>query len=307
MNAFGYTRACFRASGDADTSSVAAYCIFYPAVIRAPGPVMLTCDFGQERRMRHSHIVSVGALALIAVALSSPCAAQQQPAGLAPAKPYKPVALTLPQPTKDISLDAFRSRLSDLAKKKDRATLSRMVVDKNFFWERESGNAVNKKKTGLDNLATALGLNNLEGPGWDMLAGYAEDPTASASPGHKGAICAPADPGFDAKALDALLQATQTDLPEWGYPVADGIEVRATPLVSAPPIEKLGLYFVRVLPDSTPAAAVAAYVRIVTPSGKTGYVPSDTIAPLGNDQLCYVKDAGGAWKIGGYIGAGDAQ
>jgi len=32
----------------------------------------------------------------------------------------------------------------------------------------------------------------------------------------------------------------------------------------------------------------------------------DSIAPIGNDQICYVKDAGG-WKIGGYIGGGDSQ
>jgi hypothetical protein len=30
------------------------------------------------------------------------------------------------------------------------------------------------------------------------------------------------------------------------------------------------------------------------------------IAPVGNDQICYVKDAGN-WKIGGYIGGGDPQ
>lgn len=255
--------------------------------------------------MRSFDVLSFGVVALIAAVLSSPCAAQQ-PAGLAPPKPYKPVALTLPQPAKDTGLEAFRSRLSELAKKKDRATLSKAVIEKNFFWERENGDGADKKKTGIDNLATALGLNNVEGPGWDMLAGYAEDPTVSASPGHKGVLCTPADPVFDASALKALLEATQTDLSEWGYPVTDGVEVRATPLESAAPIDKLGLYFVRVLPDNTPAAAVAAYVRVVTPSGKTGYVPSDTIAPLGNDQLCYVKD-GGAWKIGGYIGAGDAQ
>jgi hypothetical protein len=42
-------------------------------------------------------------------------------------------------------------------------------------------------------------------------------------------------------------------------------------------------------------------VRIVTPSGKTGFVAAEAIAPLGNDQICYVKDAAG-WKIAGYIG-----
>jgi len=31
-----------------------------------------------------------------------------------------------------------------------------------------------------------------------------------------------------------------------------------------------------------------------------------SIAPIGNDQICYVNDASG-WKIGGYIGGGDAQ
>ncbi|MBV8791167.1 MAG: hypothetical protein JO237_03855, partial [Pseudolabrys sp.] len=202
--------------------------------------------------------------------------------------------------------EVLRGKIGEFAKKKDRAQLGKLVVERNFFWDRENGDAADKKKSGMDNLSTALGLGNTDGPGWDMLAGYSEDPTASASNQHKGAVCAPADPGFDGKALDALLDATQTDLPEWGYPVQDGIEVRAQPLLNAPPIEKLGLHFVRVLPDSSPAAAVAAYVRVVTPSGKTGYVPSDTIAPLGNDQLCYVKD-GSVWKIGGYVGGGDAQ
>ncbi|MBV9555642.1 MAG: hypothetical protein JO254_01050 [Pseudolabrys sp.] len=236
-----------------------------------------------------------------------PASAQNAPAGLAPPKPYKPVTLTLPQPVKDNSFEALRSRLSDIAKKKDRGALAKLVAEKNFFWDRGETDAADKKKNGLDNLSTALGLNNVEGPGWDMLAGYAEDPTASPSQQHKGALCAPADPAFDAKALNALLDATQTDLQEWGYPVQNGIEVRTTPLATGAAIDKLGLHFVRILPDTSPAAAVASYIRIVTPSGKTGYIPSDTVAPLGNDQLCYVKEAGGAWKIGGYVGAGDAQ
>ena len=43
-------------------------------------------------------------------------------------------------------------------------------------------------------------------------------------------------------------------------------------------------------------------LRIVTPSGKLGYVTADAINPLGSDQLCYAKDAAGAWKIAGFIG-----
>jgi hypothetical protein len=239
---------------------------------------------------------------LLYAAAAWPAAAQQQPA---PPKPYKPVAITVPQPSKDASLDAFRGQIGDAAKKRDRTALGKLVAAKGFFWEREDGDRADKRKAGVDNLATALGLNNPQNPGWDMLAGYAEDPTVSASPGHKGAFCAPADPGFDAKAFEALLGETQTDQVEWGFPLQDGIEVRANPLTSTP-IDKLGLYFVRILPDSSPAATVASYVRIVTPSGKPGYVAADSIAPLGNDQLCYIKD-GGAWKVIGYIGSGDSQ
>jgi hypothetical protein len=44
-----------------------------------------------------------------------------------------------------------------------------------------------------------------------------------------------------------------------------------------------------------------ALVRVVTPSGKVGYVPDDAIGSLDLDQLCYLKDAAG-WKIAGYAG-----
>ncbi len=42
------------------------------------------------------------------------------------------------------------------------------------------------------------------------------------------------------------------------------------------------------------------------PSGKVGYISADVLSPLGNDQVCYVKDATG-WKITGYVGAGPGQ
>ena len=72
----------------------------------------------------------------------------------------------------------------------------------------------------------------------------------------------------------------------------------------APVIDKLGLHFVRIMPET--ASDPPSYMRIATPSGKTGYVSINSIAPIGNDQICYVKD-GGAWKIGGYIGGGEPQ
>jgi len=231
---------------------------------------------------------------------------QAAPPAPAPAKPYKPVAIAPPAPAKDAALDTFRGKVGDAAQKKDRAALGPLVVNAGFFWDRESGKGADAKKSGADVLATALGLKNKDAPGWDILASYAEEPSVSATPRHPGAMCAPADPGFVGKDFNALLDSTATDPADWAYPISDGLEVRSAAGTTGPVMEKLGLHFVRVIQDMTPAPGSASSVKIVTPSGKTGFVAADSIAPIGNDQLCYVKD-GGAWKIGGFIGAGDAQ
>lgn len=251
--------------------------------------------------MRPIRPVLVAAAVLLAGPIAGTAQTAQPPG---PAQAYKPVAVALPKPIADASFDAMRKQLAEAAQRKDRAALARLVVDQGFFWERQGGSGADKRRFGIDNLATALSLNNKDGAGWDILSGYADDPSASPSPKHKGAVCAPADPAFDAQAFGEILKATQSDASEWGYPVSAGIEVHAAPQANAAVIDRLGLAFVRVSPEAAPVSA--AYLRIVTPGGKTGYVSVDTVAPIGNDQICYVKDAGG-WKIGGYIGGGEAQ
>ena len=42
-------------------------------------------------------------------------------------------------------------------------------------------------------------------------------------------------------------------------------------------------------------------LKVMTPSGKLGFIPADSVSPLGNDQLCYIKE-GANWKIVGFIG-----
>ena len=248
------------------------------------------------------------ATALLTPMTAMPAAAQQpkpqQQAApkVAPAKPYKPVALKLPAPTTDPSFEAFRKELGAIAQKKDRASLAKLVVAQGFFWEGENGDKADKKKSGADNLAAALGLAAKDSDGWDLLGGYSADPTTMPYAEKQGVVCAPADPTFEEKELEDLAKATQTDPGDWGFPVTDGVEVRAEPKANAPVSEKLGLFFVRVLPDEVPAAQnQAPMLKIVTPAGKVGYVSGDAVAPLGNDQLCYVKDGAG-WKIAGFIG-----
>jgi hypothetical protein len=233
--------------------------------------------------------------------------APAQPPPPAPAKPYKTVAITLPAPMNDAGFEAFRKQLGDIANRKDRAALARLVVARDFFWATESGEKAVKTKSGIDNLVAAIKLNAKDNSGWFMLAGFSLDPTAAPMPDRKDVVCAPVEPGFDEKALEEIAKATGTDPGEWGYPSAAGLEVRSGPQANAPVIEKLGLHFVRVMPEDGPPPAPPQNanqpppLRIVTPAGKVGFVPIDAIAPLGNDQMCYVKDASG-WKIAGFIG-----
>jgi hypothetical protein len=243
--------------------------------------------------------------AVFVFALSSVAMAQNQQRGQPqPAKPtpYKPVTVTAPHAINDAALEALRKQLGEVAQQKDRAGLAKLVVGQGFFWIGEKGDRADKRKSGIDNLAAALGLKNKDAAGWDMLASFADDPTGAPLPNRKDSMCAPADPAFDGKAFSELLASTKTDPGDWAYPVSADVEVRAMPQGNAPVIEKLGSVFVRIATENAPNAPT--FLRVVTPSGKTGFVSVDSIAPIGNDQLCYVKDAGD-WKIGGYIGAGD--
>jgi hypothetical protein len=243
--------------------------------------------------------VVASALTVAGAQLLEARTADAQPSA-APA-PYKPVPITLPQQMSDPSFEDFRKQVAQIAQRKDRAALARLVAA-NFFWVPEEADIADKKKPGIDNLARAMDLDGRDGYGWEALAAYASEATAMPDPQRQGVFCAPAEPGFDDKAADDLANATQTDASDWVFPVRDGIDVRAAAKQDAPVIDKLGLYLVRLVSDDSPANAVMAmFVKVMTPSGKVGFVPVDAVLPIGGEQLCYLKDASG-WKIAGFLG-----
>jgi hypothetical protein len=223
----------------------------------------------------------------------------QQPAPAPPA-PYTALAVTPPKPYTDPSLAAFRKELIAIAGKKDRAALAKLVLAKDFFWLKEEGNAAGKK-SGIEALATALSLAAKDGSGWETLATFADDETAQDFADRPNTVCSPAGPEFKVEDLEKLAETTKTDVGDWGFTSAADVEVRASAQANAEVVEKLGMIFVRVMPDTAPNAS-QDFMRIVTPSGKVGFVAAEAINPLGSDQLCYGKDAAGAWKIVGMIG-----
>ncbi len=232
----------------------------------------------------------------------------QQAPQVAPPKPYKPVAVTLAPPYSDPSFDAFRKQIADVASRKDRAGLAKLIAN-TFFWMGEKGDRANKRKSAIDNLAAAIDLDNKDGGGWDVLAEAANETTLEPVPDRKGVMCSPAGPSYDQKAAAQTAKATGTDFGDWGFPIKGGADVHSAAQASAPVIEKIGSILVRVMPEEPPPGAQgnappppgSTFVRVVTPSGKVGYVADDALGSLDVDQLCYIKDAAG-WKIAGYAG-----
>jgi hypothetical protein len=264
----------------------------------------------EVHRMRRGLLAALAIAALTAVFAAHPGSAQQgqsplpgfKPLPPPPIKPYQAVAVAPPPVLNDPSFTAFRNQLGEVAARKDRAALAKMVVTQNFFWIQEQDLA-DPHKSGIDNLAKALELDAADGSGWQILGGFATETSAAESPQQPGVFCAPADPKLDPSALETLAKATQTDPSEWGYPNQSGVEVRAAAQPSAQVIDKLGANLVRVLPDTSPPANPNEpfFLHVATPSGKAGYVDAQSVSPLGGDQLCYKKQ-GSAWKIIGYLG-----
>ena len=116
-----------------------------------------------------------------AVLIAGSAAAQKRAQPPAPAAPYKPVTIALPKPVSDESFDAMRKQLGEAAQR-DAPPWRAWWSAHGFFWQRENRNAANKRKSGFDNLSAALGLDNKEGAGWEILSGYAEDPAAFRAP-----------------------------------------------------------------------------------------------------------------------------
>lgn len=238
----------------------------------------------------------------------------------APARPYASVTVTPPAPATDPGFEAFRRQLGEVAARKDRAALARLVA-RDFFWTAAQGEKADRKKPGIDNLAAAIGLDAADGEGWEVLTSAAADPTLQPFPQKKGVSCAPATPGFDDKAFEQLLKATRTDVWDWAYPAGASIAVRGAAAADAPLVETLGAVLVRVVPEPQGPAAQGASaqggpppggpppggpdnappLKVVTPSGKTGFVSADAVLPLVFEQLCYAKGAAG-WSIAGYLG-----
>jgi hypothetical protein len=245
--------------------------------------------------LRLASIILVSALLA-----ASPAAAQT-------AVPYHQVTVKFAEPPSDPSFAAFRGELAAAAKRRVYGELARLVVAHGFFWERDFGAVFDRAKSGVENLAVAIGLEQHDGQGWTMLATFAAEPTAAPIVSRPGIICAPARPKFDEAEFNALVSRNGSDPVDWAYPRKATVAMHAAANASGGVIETLGPHFVRVLERAAKAgeAARVRWTQVLAPSGRTGFVAPGTLMSLLAERLCYDKDVTGRWRIAGFVGGGD--
>jgi hypothetical protein len=249
------------------------------------------------------------AVVLVPSALQAQEAPATRPAPGVGLQPYKLVAITPPAAYEDESFAAFRKFLAEVAQRRIFAELERSVVARGFFWERDFAGTYDARRSAAENLAAAIRLERGSGAGWQWLADMVADASASPMPSRPGVVCAPGRPQFDAFEFDWLLEVTHSARTDWGYPRAGDAEVRAQPQARGQIVGKVGSHFVRLLAaeggNDVADATGAAWVRVATPSGQSGFVAPGRIAPAYPPRLCYGKDALGRWSIAGFVGAGE--
>jgi len=220
--------------------------------------------------------------------------------------PFERVQVTLPLAPSDPGFAAFRRDLGAVAKGRVFAELARKVVAEGFFWDRDFADGFDPKRSGVENLAAAIRLERSGGTGWQTLAYFAAEPTATKNTMAPDVLCAPGRPTFDQDAFDRLLDATRSGAAEWAFARAEQTALREEPRMASPVVETLGTYFVRVLAvdaaadDGEPLRTF--WARVAAPSGKVGYAAPDTLMSPGAPQLCYRKDITGRWRIAGFVG-----
>ena len=161
-----------------------------------------------------------------------------------------------------------------------------------------------KRKSGIDNLAKAIDLDAKDGSGWEVAGRLRQRAVGRGIAAAKGHLLRA---GRSDHRSDGVRGARQGDADR---PVGVGLSDQGRRRSAcrgaaefAGDREARHDICVRVLPDSAPPANANEpfMLHVATPSGKAGYVDAQVLSPLGGDQMCYTKDAGG-WKIAGYLG-----
>ena len=182
-----------------------------------------------------------------------PQAQQQLP--FAPPAPYTALAVAPPKPYTDPSLAAFRKELAAVAQKKDRAALAKLVLAQDFFWLKEERQRRRQedRHRGARDRAEPRGQGRL-GLG-DARA--SSPPTRPPHPIRTARTRCARRPARSSRPtdLEKLVERPRPISATGASPPRRTSRCTPPRRPNAPVIEKLGMIFVRVMPDIAPNAS----------------------------------------------------
>ena len=242
---------------------------------------------------------------LAALSLAGPALAQQSAQ-----QPYAPVRVSIGDlGIRDPSFVAFRDRMREIIRSRDRARW-RGAVSPQFRFLKDLGGGFDKRKSAVQNAEDAMRFDSVgedgkpdRNAGWKTLEAFFARPFGHSDIAQR-SLCAPARPRYNEKAFEALLKRTDTSaLGDWEA-IGPNVNVHAAPRHTSPVIEQTGLIFIRTEHRQSDGA-LRGWKRVVTPSGKPGFIREDSISSIFEAQLCAAKNNRGEWRIVYWVGGGD--
>jgi hypothetical protein len=257
----------------------------------------------------------------MAIALSFVVAALGNSSAAAAVKkvPYPEVKVEIVEAYRpDGAFEAMIARFSAAVAKKDEQALFAQVGP-NFVWTLEGAltDEFDLGRDTLHNFKVVFGFRWLgkdvdggvaDGPFWSALAAFAQDKTYYKATDSGNLICGPIRANVANE--DVFEQASKKIAPadddqiEWYFTLGD-TSVAKAPGDSGPPVGKVGKVALPVLgtaPAAKPGepAPPPAFLEVLLPSGKTGWIPASAAKQLAAEHLCYAKTVSGEWKIVAY-------
>ena len=217
----------------------------------------------------------------------------------------------------DAAFEVMRKALADAVAKKDTRALF-ALVGPSFMWTLQGGTTdrFDLGRDALHNFKVLFGFRPFgadadgpveNGPYWETLAAFAEDPTFYQPSDAGNLVCGPIAANL---ANEAIYEQAQKKIEpadeqaDWYFTLAP------TPVTKAPgdtgaPVAKLGTVALPVVGTMPPAQegkpnVPPTHLEVLLPSGKTGWIAAGAARPLASERLCYAKTPAGDWKIAAY-------
>jgi hypothetical protein len=221
-------------------------------------------------------------------------------------KPYKP----------DAAFDKMNGAFLDAVQRKDLSTLAALVAP-TFVWTVSDhlSDELDLGRDAIHNFKVAFGFRAPgedvdggvdDGPDWDALSTFAEEPTFYIANAAGTLVCGPASAQVvDDNAFDqARRKIIVTDEPiEWYFTLADETTVAKAPGDTGTPVATVGAIAMPLVGFYPPEKENGpppppTHFEVLLPSGQTGWVPVNAVRPLETDRLCYARTPAGEWRIG---------